>query len=89
MKNIEIASTAIERNTLNKLSQLREIIRLKLQQINQSNPKNILEKGYAIIRDGKDIIIKSAKIAETRTDLKVEMVDGQFEVYRKKKKDLI
>ncbi len=89
LKNIEIYSRVIERNTLNKLNQLQEILRLKLAQINQSNPRNILEKGYAIIRDSRDIIIKSTKIAETRTDLKVEMIDGQFEVFRKKKKDLI
>ena len=89
LKNIETYSRVIERNTLNKLNQLQEILRLKLAQINQSNPRNILEKGYAIIRDSRDIIIKSTKIAETRTDLKVEMIDGQFEVFRKKKKDLI
>ena len=69
------------------MSQLRAAqIKLKIQQINQSNPKNILKKDNAIIRDTSDQIIKNVENAKKRADLKIEMVDGEIEVSRKKKK---
>ena len=71
------------------MNQLKELLKLKLQQINQSNPKNILIKGYAIIRDTKNRIIRNVASAKENVNLKIEMVDGEIEVSRKKKKDLI
>ena len=54
----------IERNMSDKLTQLHELIKLKAKQINQSNPKFILKKGYAIVRDNKYRIIKNSVLAK-------------------------
>ena len=57
-KEIRIDKKIMEKSILNKLNQFEEVIKLKRQQVNQSNPKNILKKGYAIVRDEKYKIIK-------------------------------
>ncbi len=85
-KNIKIDIQIIGRNIHNKLNQFNELIKLKAKQIDQSNPKIILKKGYAIIRDNKYRIIKNSVLARNNDDLKIEMVDGYVDVYRKKKK---
>ena len=76
----------MERSIFNKLSQFDELLKLKGQQVSQSNPKNILKRGYAIIRDEKNNIIKNSKNAKNKVTLKIEMIDGFIDVYRKKKK---
>ena len=76
----------MEKSILNKLDQFEELLKLKDQQVSQSNPKNILKKGYAIIRDKDYKIIKDSKNAKTNTELKIEMIDGYIDVYRKEKK---
>ena len=85
-KNIKIDVQIIERNIHNKLTQFNELIKLKAKQIDQSNPKIILKKGYAIIRDNKYRIIKNSILAKNTDHLKIEMVDGYVDVYRKRKK---
>ena len=85
-KNIKIYMKIMERSIFNKLSQFDELLKLKGQQVSQSNPKNILKRGYAIIRDEKNNIIKNSKNAKNKVTLKIEMIDGFIDVYRKKKK---
>ena len=85
-KNIGFDLKTIERSISNKLIQFNELIRLKTKQIHQSNPKIILKKGYAIIRDNKYKIVKNSILAKNKDHLKIEMVDGYVDVYRKKKK---
>ena len=58
-KNIGFDLKTIERSISNKLIQFNELIKLKTKQIHQSNPKIILKKGYAIIRDDKYKIVKN------------------------------
>ena len=58
-KNISNDLKIIERNISDKVNQLSELVKLKAKQIHQSNPKIILKKGYAIIRDKKYRIIKA------------------------------
>ena len=79
----------LKKSLSNKMNQLKGALKLKFQQINQSNPKNILSKGYAIIRDTKNRIIRNVASAKENVNFKIEMVDGEIEVSRKKKKDLI
>ena len=86
MKNIKIDIRVMEKSILNKLNQFEELLKLKNQQVNQSNPKNILKKGYAIIRDKEYKIIKDSKNAKNNIELKIEMMDGYIDVYRKEKK---
>ena len=57
-KNLEICKNMINDRISNKLSRLKEIVELKSHQISQINPRHILKKGYAIIRDREDKIIK-------------------------------
>lgn len=87
--NIKKYRKTILNNLSNKLSQLDQLVKLKSQRIYQINPKNILKKGYAIIRDEKDKIIKDSATAKHHKNLLIEMVDGQFEAERKDKKGLI
>ena len=85
-KNISNDLKIIERNISDKVNQLRELVKLKAKQIHQSNPKIILKKGYAIIRDKKYRIIKNSILAKNNEHLKIEMADGYVDVYREKKK---
>ena len=85
-KNIGTDFKIIERNISNKLIQFSELVKLKSKQIYQSNPKIILKKGYAIIRDKKYRIVKNSILAKNNDHLKIEMVDGYVDVFRKKKK---
>ena len=85
-KNIRTDMMVMEKSMLSKLNQFEEILKLKGQQVYQLNPNNILKKGYAIIRDSEDNIIKDSKNAKNHDTLKIQMVDGYIDVYRKKKK---
>ena len=85
-KNITNDIKIIKRNISDKVIHFSELIKLKTKQIHQSNPKIILKKGYAIIRDKKYRIIKNSVLAKNNDHLKIEMADGYVDVYRKKKK---
>ncbi len=85
-KNISNDLKIIERNISDKVNQLSELVKLKAKQIHQSNPKIILKKGYAIIRDKKYRIIKNSILAKNNEHLKIEIADGYVDVYREKKK---
>ena len=86
MKNIKNDIKIMEKSILSKLNQFEELLKLKDQQVNHSNPKNILKKGYAIVRDKEYKIIKDSKNAKNNIELKIEMMDGYIDVYRKEKK---
>ncbi len=88
-KNLKTSLLSAERSLENRLNDISGTIRLKAQQLSASNPKNILKKGYAIIRDSKNQIIKNTRTAKKNIDLKIQMIDGEIDVYRKSKKDLI
>ena len=85
-KNISNDLKIIKRNISDKVIHFNELVKLKKKQIHQSNPKIILKKGYAIIRDKKYRIIKNSMLAKNNDHLKIEMVDGYVDVYREKKK---
>ena len=85
-KNINNDLKIIKRNISDKVIHFSELVKLKTKQIHQSNPKIILKKGYAIIRDEKYKIIKNSVLAKNNEHLKIEMADGYIDVYRKKKK---
>ena len=85
-KNITNDIKIIKRNISDKVIHFSELVKLKTKQIHQSNPKIILKKGYAIIRDNKYRIMKNSALAKNNDHLKIEMADGYVDVYRKKKK---
>ena len=86
MKSLGVDIKLIEKAVKNKISQFIDLLGLKAQQLHSSNPTNVLKKGYAIIRDNKDKIIKDAKTAKKNMDLKIQLMDGEIEVYRKETK---
>ena len=69
----------------NRLIQFEEFIKLKSHHIQQINPNNILKKGYAIIRDKEEKIIKNSENAKHHRFFTIEMIDGRIEVERRKK----
>ncbi len=89
VNNLKIYKNMIFNTLSNRLIQLEELVKLKSHHIQQINPKNILKKGYAIIRDKQDKIIKNSENAKHHRLFTIEMIDGRIEVERKKKKDLL
>ena len=86
MKSLDVDIKLIEKAIKSKVSQSIDLLKIKAQQLYSTNPTNVLKKGYAIIRDNKDKIIKDAKTAKENIDLKIQLVDGEIEVYRKETK---
>tara|TARA_Y100000389_G_scaffold200547_1_gene241213 strand:+ start:1284 stop:2621 length:1338 start_codon:yes stop_codon:yes gene_type:complete len=72
-----------------KITEYQNYIRLKLGQIKQLNPEEILKKGYAIVWDNNRKIIKNIKSIPDDAQLEIQMIDGNIKVARKSKKDLI
>ena len=89
LNNLKTYKNMIFNTLSNRLNQLRELVKLKSHHIQQINPKNILKKGYAIIRDKQDKIIKNLENAKHHKSFTIEMIDGRIEVERKRKKGLL
>ena len=66
------------------LNKLVEILKLRIQQVKQMSPNKILKKGYAIIRDDNEKILKDIESVSTNKQLLIQMVDGYIKVTRKK-----
>lgn len=66
------------------LNKLREILKLRIQQVKQMHPNEILKKGYAIVRDDNDKILKNIQSVSKNKELLIQMVDGDIKVIRKK-----
>ena len=62
----------------------KEILNLKVQQIKQINPNLLLSKGYAIVRDRNNKIVKSVNDVKLQCDLEIQVYDGLIKVQRKK-----
>ena len=60
-----------------------EILNLKVQQIKQINPNLLLSKGYAIVRDKNNKIVKSINDATLECELEIQVFDGLIKVTRK------
>ena len=61
----------------------KEFLNLKVQQIKQINPNLILNKGYAIVRDKNNKIIKSIDDVKPQCELEIQVSDGLIKVKRK------
>ena len=61
----------------------KEFLNLKVQQIKQINPDLILNKGYAIVRDKNNKIVKSINDAKPQCELEIQVSDGLIKVKRK------
>ncbi|MDC0985048.1 exodeoxyribonuclease VII large subunit [Gammaproteobacteria bacterium] len=57
-----------------------EILNLKMQQIKQINPDLLLRKGYAIVRNNNNKIIKSIDDTTSQSDLEIQVYDGLIKV---------
>ena len=57
-----------------------EILSLKIQQIKQINPDLLLRKGYSIVRNNNNKIIKSIDDIALQSDLEIQVYDGLIKV---------
>ena len=72
------------KNTLNSnIITQKEILNLKIQQVKQINPNLLLKKGYAIVRDKNNKIVKSINDITLQCELKIQVYDGLIKVKRK------
>ena len=83
-KNNKNIKSMMNKSIILNVDRLIEILKLKVQQVNQMSPNNILKKGYAIIRDDKKRILKNMKSVANNTELLIQMIDGDIKVIRKK-----
>jgi exodeoxyribonuclease VII large subunit len=72
------------KNTLNSnIVTQKEILNLKIQQVKQINPNLLLNKGYAIVRDKNNKIVKSINDITLQCELEIQVYDGLIKVKRK------
>jgi exonuclease VII large subunit len=72
------------KNTLNSnIVTQKEILNLKIQQVKQINPNLLLKKGYAIVRDKNNKIVKSINDITLQCELEIQVYDGLIKVKRK------
>ena len=83
MKTKNIKIIIIEKIGL-KVKKLVEILKLRMQQVKQINPNEVLKKGYAIIYDNDNKILKNIESAKKHNEILIEMIDGNIKVHRKK-----
>ena len=80
--NINIGNTQklIRRVLKSNLIAQTEILNLKMQQIKQINPDLLLRKGYAIVRNNNNKIVKSIDDTASQSDLEIQVYDGLIKV---------
>ena len=82
--NIDKSKSMIRRYINSKIVLHKEILSLKIEKIKQINPDLLLKKGYAIVRDKNNKIIKSINDVALESDLQIQVFDGLIKVKRKK-----
>ena len=73
----------IKKNLNSNIISRKEILNLKVQQIKQINPSLLLTKGYAIVRDKNNKIVKSINDVALQCELEIQVCDGLIKVKRK------
>ena len=81
--NIGNTQKLIKRVLKSNLIDQTEILSLKMQQIKQINPDLLLRKGYAIVRDNNNKIVKSVGDIASQSDLEIQVYDGLIKVKTK------
>ena len=78
--NIGNTQKLIKRVLKSNLIAQTEILNLKMQQIKQINPDLLLRKGYAIVRNNNNKIVKSVGDVASQSDLEIQVYDGVIKV---------
>ena len=78
--NIGNTQKLIKRVLKSNLIDQTEILSLKMQQIKQINPDLLLRKGYAIVRNNNNKIVKSVDDIASQSDLEIQVYDGLIKV---------
>ncbi|MDC0415251.1 exodeoxyribonuclease VII large subunit [Gammaproteobacteria bacterium] len=78
--NIGNTQKLIKRALKSNLIAQTEILNLKMQQIKQINPDLLLRKGYAIVRNNNNKIVKSIDDTTSQSDLEIQVYDGLIKV---------
>ncbi len=81
--NINKLYKNIKKNLNSNIISRKEILNLKVQQIKQINPSLLLTKGYAIVRDKNNKIVKSINDVTLQCELEIQVCDGLIKVKRK------
>ena len=81
--NIGNTQKLIKRVLKSNLIAQTEILNLKMQQIKQINPDLLLRKGYAIVRNNNNKIVKSIDDIASQSDLEIQVYDGLIKVKTK------
>jgi exodeoxyribonuclease VII large subunit len=72
----------IENTSKNQLNQASRQIKSLMEQILLGDPKNLLNRGYAIVRNAQNRLITSKTAAEKEKFLKIEFKDGCISIQR-------
>ena len=67
-----------------KIDKYVEVLKLRIQQVKQISPNEILKKGYAIIRGDNNKILKNIESVLESKEVFIQMIDGNIKVFRKK-----
>ena len=78
--NIGNTQKLIKRVLKSNLIAQTDILNLKMQQIKQINPDLLLRKGYAIVRNNNNKIVKSVDDIASQSDLEIQVYDGLIKV---------
>jgi exodeoxyribonuclease VII large subunit len=78
---------SIEDISKNKLNQASHQIKFLMEQVLLGDPKNILNRGYAIVRNGKNKLITNKAAAKEENLLKIEFKDGYISIQREEEKN--
>jgi exodeoxyribonuclease VII large subunit len=75
---LAILMQAIDHSNHQQLTQARHQCKSLIEQILLGDPKRILERGYAIVRNEKNKLITSKRMAQRQKKLVIEFKDGRF-----------
>tara|TARA_B100001093_G_scaffold503496_1_gene557964 strand:- start:1532 stop:2854 length:1323 start_codon:yes stop_codon:yes gene_type:complete len=81
--NLNKVCKIMKKNLNSSIVTRKEILNIKIQQIKQINPDLLLSKGYAIVRDKNDKIVKSINDVSLKCELEIQVHDGLIKVKRK------
>ena len=69
----------IQNSSKNQLQQASQQIKFLMEQVLLGDPKKVLNRGYAIVRNAQNKLITSKAAAEQEEFLKIEFKDGEWE----------
>ena len=82
-QKLNIRMQAVKNASQNHLTKASHQIKLLMEQVLLGDPKRVLNRGYAIIRNGKNKVITTQIAAQKETSLIIEFKDGRINCGKK------